>query len=209
MVALLIACVLQQTADDRDAETRKKLETVKIDVSLSDSSVEDAIDFIRELTGLPFHFDPVGAPSPKEQTFSIDAKDALLGSALRDSLRVCDLDYVVLDGLIFVTSIKGREAIEAGPKSDDFKKDKELWRQLSARTTLAGGTTIAEAAKKLAAESGLKFKTESLTQEELGEKIQGDLPELTTISSLRMIAWMRGLTFEVKDGTVTLTKAKK
>ncbi len=201
MIALLLAVVLpsfapcaeasegrQQSADERDTETRKTLETIKVDIQLDEASLADAVDFIREISGLAFHFDPVGAPAPKDLKFSMKARDAVLGSALRDALRVNEMDYVVLDGLVIITSIKGRDAIEAGPKSDELRKDKELWRQLSARATIAGGTTLAEAVKKLATESGLKFKADALTQEELGEKVQGDLPELTTISNLRMIA---------------------
>ncbi len=200
---LLTAALMQDPFEKADAETTKTLETARLSMTMSDSTIEDAVGFLRDFSRLPIYVDPVGVPKPSELTINLEAKKAALGVVLRDALAVHELDWTVLDGVVIVTSKKGKEVLEKGV--GDIKKDKELWAKVRGAMKLEDETTLADAFKKAGELSGLAMKTASLKKDVLEEKVAAT-PELSVLGCLRLLAWQKGLGCEIKPGTVTLTK---
>jgi hypothetical protein len=204
MITLLLTALLAQDAfEKKDAEATKKLETARLSMTMSDCTIEDAVAFIHDFMGLALFVDPVGVPKPKEMKIDLEAKKAPIGTVLRDALTVHELDWTVLDGVVVVTSKKGREVLEKG--LGDVKKDKELWAKLRGPMKLEDEMTLADALKKTGELSGLTMKTGALKKELLEEKVASS-PELSVLGCLRLLAWQKGLGVEIKAGMVTLTK---
>lgn len=203
MITLILAAtLLQDPFEKADAATTKTMETARLSMGMSDSTIEDAVGFIRDFVKVPIFIDPVGVPKPAELTINLEAKKAAVGTILRDALTVHELDWLILDGVVIVTSRKGKEVLEKGV--GDVKKNKELWAKVRGPMKIDDDTTLAAALKKAGELSGLTMKTDGLKKELLEEKAAAS-PELSVLGCLRLLAWQKGMTCEIKPGTVTLT----
>ncbi len=206
MVATLLLACLVQDVDPNDA-VRTKLET-KLTISLKETAITDAFEFIKEFLEINFRYDVSAVKNPKELKVSIDGSDCTAGEAIREALLVHELDCLVFDGAVLVTSKKGRAALEGGPKDADLKKDKELWKKLAKEAGPSKDSTLAEVLARLAEISGLAIKSDALDKTVLAEKVGVESPSTTVLGALRYLGWARLYTFEIKDGAIVLSPRK-
>jgi hypothetical protein len=202
---LLLACLVQD--EDADEAVRRKLAT-KIAISMRETAIPDAFEFVREFLDITFRYDAAAGEYPKELKVSIDGSDCTAGEAIREALLVHELDYTVFEGAVLVTSKKGRVALEGAPKDADLKKDKELWKKLAKEAGPSKEATLAEVLAKLAEISGLAIKSDALDKAALKEKIGVEPPSRTVLGALRYLGWARSFTFEVKEGSIVLAPRK-
>jgi hypothetical protein len=110
-----------------NARILKKLERPVPMRFANETPIEDVFKYIREATsgpndgGIPIYVDPVGlqeAEKTMQSPVSIDLEGVPLRTTLRLALRQLEMDYVIRDGLLVVTSLAGLDA--PGAAKDPF-----------------------------------------------------------------------------------------
>jgi hypothetical protein len=122
-------------ADDEDtpkaAATRKKLQT-KVTLKFKETSLTDAVDEIKEASGVSFVLDTKGGVS-RNLKVTLDVKDVTLAEALDKMFEKNGLGYIVVsdksknaayDGSILIKQGKERGSPITDKEKDKEKKDK-------------------------------------------------------------------------------------
>lgn len=88
--------------DPRKSEVVAKLNSLRVSLDFKDAPIEDAVNVLRDMTGINFHLDPELhtklAPEQLKVTFKVN--DLLLKSALKLMLSSRDMGAVYRDGVI-------------------------------------------------------------------------------------------------------------
>lgn len=95
MTLLLILALLTQ--DSAKADVVSKLNATRVTVDFKDASLAEALEYLREASGLQFHVD---ADVDARVTFA--AKDLPVRTVLKLMLRGADLGVVYRDGVLVV-----------------------------------------------------------------------------------------------------------
>jgi len=98
------AAVAQETTDPRKQEIVNKLSTMRISLDFKDTSLDDAISFLRDFTGINFYIDPDIRTklSDDQLKVTMHVNDLLLKSALKLMITSKDLTVVYKEGVLVV-----------------------------------------------------------------------------------------------------------
>jgi type II secretory pathway component GspD/PulD (secretin) len=123
--ALLFASSVY-SADDEDtpkaAATRKKLQT-KVTLKFKETSLSDAVDEIKDMTGVSFILDTKGGVS-RNQKLNLDVKDVTLAEALDKMFEKNGLGYIVVSDKAKNAAYDGAILIKMGKERGSPIKDK-------------------------------------------------------------------------------------
>jgi type II secretory pathway component GspD/PulD (secretin) len=129
VIAVVAASAVPLYAADDDtpqaAATRKKLQT-KVSFTFKEMSLVDALDEIKDATGVTFIIDTKGGVS-RNQKININVKDVTLAEALDKMFEKNGLGYIVVSGAkdAYNGSILIKQGKERGSPIKDDAKDKD------------------------------------------------------------------------------------
>ncbi len=104
ILSAVLLCALQDEADSKRDEILTRLNSQRITLDLKDVSLDDALQFIRDYSGINIVVDQeVYSKRTQEQlAITLKVKDLLLKSALKLLLGTRDLTATYKDGVLFV-----------------------------------------------------------------------------------------------------------
>lgn len=102
-LAAALACLAASAQDDADPKKRdavNKLAAMRISVDFKEIPLSDAMDFLRDASGINFHVDPKA--TEKDEKITLKVKDLPLKSVIKLMLTPRDLTGVYRDGVIVI-----------------------------------------------------------------------------------------------------------
>jgi hypothetical protein len=114
---IAVAPVLAQEEYDPDKETQKVLDTKTITLNMSDTSVENVLSFLEDISGLKFVLDE---KSNTGQTVTVVLSNVTLKSALTTLAEQAGLTYGLKEGVIHVATKERLAQIMAGDEKKEY-----------------------------------------------------------------------------------------
>ncbi len=81
--AALLVAAAAWAGDEGRVDALRKLETMRVSVDFQDVKLSEAVDYLRDVTGLNFVVDPKAAEAGREAKVRLKAKDLTVKSALK------------------------------------------------------------------------------------------------------------------------------
>ena len=100
--AMVMALAMTAAAQNNAEEARRKLAAQKISVHYEKASLDDAVAFLRDATGLNFHLDATVAEHAPDATVRLKLRDVSVRTVLKLMLQPHDLSAVWRNGAIVI-----------------------------------------------------------------------------------------------------------
>jgi len=198
--------------DEANKARMEDLNSRDVALFVSDETLRGFVSFLR-LGGTPLWIDPRGIPDAGRLTFSAETAgepDTTLAKVIATLVEKMGLDWVLHEGIVVVTSRRGKKAFESGrlggPSSDELRNQGETFEKLKSEVILDSGDALEEVLERVSEETGLIVNTEALSGEMLASRFDVPEVEITALSCLRLLSRIHRLSFGIENGALVLRR---